>query len=217
MSGLESVAAIATGGGTLILAIATFASVRSANRAARVAERALLAGLRPVLAPARPEDPDQDVSWGDGHWTHLTGGYAGVELTAEQLYLSMPLRNVGNGIAVILGWQVSPRWDGNIDGTDPEAFRVQRRDLYVSSGDIGFWQGGIALVENPHRERDEAAFQALAEAIIARERFMIDLLYSDHEGGQRTISRFGLWPEEDSDAWRCIVARHQNLDRSDPR
>ena len=36
---------LATAGGTLVLAVATFSSVRSANRSARVAERSLLAGL----------------------------------------------------------------------------------------------------------------------------------------------------------------------------
>jgi hypothetical protein len=34
--------------GTLVLAAATFASIRSANRSARNAERALQIGLRPV-------------------------------------------------------------------------------------------------------------------------------------------------------------------------
>jgi hypothetical protein len=46
-----TISALSTAGGTLVLAGATFASVRSANRAARVAERSLLAGLRPVLVP----------------------------------------------------------------------------------------------------------------------------------------------------------------------
>ena len=36
------ISALTTGGGTLVLASATFASVRSANRASRVAERSLL-------------------------------------------------------------------------------------------------------------------------------------------------------------------------------
>jgi len=45
-----TVSALATAGGTLVLAVATFASVRSANRAARAAERSLLAGLRPLLS-----------------------------------------------------------------------------------------------------------------------------------------------------------------------
>ena len=44
-----TISALATAGGTLVLAAATFSAVRSSNRSARVAERALLAGLRPVL------------------------------------------------------------------------------------------------------------------------------------------------------------------------
>jgi hypothetical protein len=50
-----NISALATGFGTLVLAVATFAAVRSANRAARAAERSLLAGLRPLLVPSRLE------------------------------------------------------------------------------------------------------------------------------------------------------------------
>jgi hypothetical protein len=57
----NTVSSLATGGGTLVLALATFASVRSANRAARAAERSLLAGLRPLLVPSRLEDSEQKV------------------------------------------------------------------------------------------------------------------------------------------------------------
>ncbi len=52
-----TVSALATADGTLVLAVATFASLRSANRAARAAERSLLAGLRPLLMPSRLQDP----------------------------------------------------------------------------------------------------------------------------------------------------------------
>jgi hypothetical protein len=38
-----TISSLATAGGTLVLAVATFSSVRSANRSARVAERSLLA------------------------------------------------------------------------------------------------------------------------------------------------------------------------------
>jgi hypothetical protein len=44
----------------------------------------------------------------------------------------------------------------------------------------------------------------------------VDLLYSDHEGGQRAISRFGLFPGQSS-VWMFSVVRHWNLDRIDPR
>lgn len=42
-----TIASLATAGGTLILAVSAFASVRSANRAALAAERSLLVGLQP--------------------------------------------------------------------------------------------------------------------------------------------------------------------------
>jgi hypothetical protein len=48
-----SIASLATAAGTLVLAVATFAAVRSANRAARVAEQSLLVNLRPLLVPSR--------------------------------------------------------------------------------------------------------------------------------------------------------------------
>jgi hypothetical protein len=61
-----TVSALATGGGTLVLAVATFASVRSANRAARTAERSLMAGLRPLLVPSRLDDSQQKVYFAGG-------------------------------------------------------------------------------------------------------------------------------------------------------
>jgi len=45
-----TVASLATAAGTLVLAVATFAAVRSANQAARTAEHSLLANLRPLFA-----------------------------------------------------------------------------------------------------------------------------------------------------------------------
>ena len=56
----------------------------------------------------------------------------------------------------------------------------------------------------------------LRAAIDGGERLTIDLLYGDHEGGQRTISRFGMTPREDGQ-WTCGVIRHWSLDTPDPR
>ena len=44
---------------------------------------------------------------------------------------------------------------------------------------------------------------------------MVDLLYGDHEGGQRTIARFGItdWPEVEGE--RAEVLRYWNVDRDD--
>ena len=71
-----SVASLATALGTLVLAVATFASVRSANRTARAAEQSLQAGLRPLLVASRLPDDPQKVMFVDGKWVQVPGGRA---------------------------------------------------------------------------------------------------------------------------------------------
>ena len=78
MADWVTISSLATAGGTLVLAAATFASVRSANRSARVAERALQVGLRPLLTPSKLEDPLIKVLWVDGHHARIEGGRAAV-------------------------------------------------------------------------------------------------------------------------------------------
>src|SRR5436309_16086816 len=104
MAEASTIASLATAGGTLVLAAATFASVRSANRAARATERALLAGIRPVLVPSRLQDPPQKVGFQDEHWVKVEGGRAVAEVTDDVIYFAIALRNVGNGLAVLDRW-----------------------------------------------------------------------------------------------------------------
>jgi hypothetical protein len=206
-----TISSLATAGGTLVLAAATFASVKSANRAARVAERALLVNLRPLLVPTRHEDPPQKISFQEGHLVHARGGAGVAEATDDAIYLAIPLRNAGTGLAVLHGWRFypHPRFAGSETYTPIDAFVRLTRDLYVAPGDIGFWQGTF---RNPASDE----YREAREAIEARERLTVDLLYGDYEGGQRVISRFGLLPFGD-DGWMAVVARHWNVDRPDPR
>lgn len=69
-----TIASLATAGGTLVLAAVTLAAVCSSNRNARIAERSMLAGLRPLLLPSRLQDPEQKVGFGDQHWVRVPGG-----------------------------------------------------------------------------------------------------------------------------------------------
>ena len=141
-------ASLATAAGTLVLAAATFVAVRSSNRAARVTERALLAGIRPVLVPSRLEDPPEKVGFADDHWVRVPGGRAVAEATDDAIYLAMALKNVGSGLAVL------DRWDFQDDRQlrdpthrPPEEFRRLTRDIYVPAGDFGFWQGAFQRPE----------------------------------------------------------------------
>jgi hypothetical protein len=201
----------ATGAGTLVLALATFASVRSANRSARIAERSLSVGMRPVLFPSRLEDRTEKIFWNDDHHVRLPGGRVVAEIVGKNVYLAMSVRNVGNGIGVLVGWHVEPR-DQNlsIEPRDLTLFREQTRDLYVPPGDVSFWQAGL-------RDPDDEHYKIAHKAIQDREPLIIHLLYSDHEGGQRTITRFAAFPIGDDDEWLSSVSKHWFLDRPNGR
>jgi len=210
MADWTTISALSTAGGTLVLAAATFASVRSAHRAARATERALLAGIRPVLVPSRMQDPPEKVGFVDDHWVKVEGGRAVVEVTEESIYVAIALRNVGSGLAVLDRWDLFPeRALAEHPHREPQAFRRLTRDLYVPAGDLGFWQGAL-------RDQADPLFDAARDAIDGRRPITVDLLYGDHDGGQRTISRFALMPRDDGQ-WITAVSRHWYLDRADPR
>lgn len=225
MADIATIAEIGTAAGTLFLGVATFSATRSANRSARIAERSLLLGLRPVLIQARPEDPDQDIIYGDGRSVRVKSGDGLVEVENGVVYLAIPLRNVGAGLAVLQRYDIltrSPlaesefrRQHGLHDRSERrygplEEFRSQQRDLYIAPADIGYWQAALRDESDELRQQVEAVVGGAPEPI------SVDLLYGDHEGGQHAISRFNLVPREDG-SWSCTVVFHWTLDAADPR
>jgi hypothetical protein len=221
MADWVTISSLATAGGTLALAGATYASVRSSNRSARLAELALQEQRRPVLMHSNDDDRAQFVSFGGGHQMSLAGGSAAVEIEADAVYLAASLRNVGEGIAVLQGWRSDGvataeggpqgRWrESMVRGKAPssEEFRPLMRDQYVPSGDLGFWQAAL-------RDPADPIFALIAAAVDEERPLSLDLLYTDQVGGQRTISRFGLVPGEDG--WRAAIVRHWYLDADAPR
>jgi hypothetical protein len=207
----STISSLVTGAGTLVLAIATFAAVRSSNRSARIAEIALQEQRRPVLAPSRLEDPLQKIMFVDGRWISAAGGRAAAEHADGSVYLGISLRNVGTGIGVCQAWTVRPGIGNSQtlpEHLPVEQFRGQTRDLYIPAGDIGMWQGALRNPDDPLRA-------AAAEAIDERGPLTVELLYSDQVGLQRTITRFTLVPS--GDAWYASVTRHWYLDWVGPR
>lgn len=79
MADWVTISSLATAGGTLVLAVATFSSVKSSNRSARIAEQSLLTGLRPVLTPSREQDPLERIRFGDRHLLTVPGHGAAVQ------------------------------------------------------------------------------------------------------------------------------------------
>jgi hypothetical protein len=207
-----TISSLVTGAGTLVLAVATFAAVRSSNRSARIAEAALQEQRRPLLAPSRFQDPVQKLMFVERYWVSAAGGRAVADHVNGNVYLAISLRNVGSGMAVCQSWAVSPGFSSSREVPTPSAqdqFHLQTRDLYIPAGDIGMWQGALRHPDDPVRA-------ATAEAIDAREPITIELLYSDQVGQQRTITRFGLSPAADG-SWIASTSRHWYLDWEGPR
>jgi hypothetical protein len=210
MADWATISSMATAGGTLVLAIATFGSIRSANRSARVAELSLMAGLRPVLIPSREEDPSERIRFGDGVVLTVPGHGAALEVQDDRLYLAIALRNGGAGLAVIHGWRVEVDEANSHRRPDLDSFRRNTRDLYIPAGETGFWQGAV-------RERSDPQYDDLRAAAESRSRVLVDILYGDHEGGQRTIARFTISELPQVEGERSEALRYWNVDRDDPR
>jgi hypothetical protein len=184
---------------------------------ARIAERALLASQRPVLAPSGPGDPDGQAQFADGQVFALPAGRPLVERAAGIIYLAVPLSNVGAGIAVLRAYHLQAESADHV-ARDPKgvarhrrgdtppgiaSFAPQQRDLIISTGRVGFWQAAL-------RDPGTPLFAATAEALDTAGRITVDILYGDHEGGQPTITRLVLLPD-DARVWRCDATRYWNL------
>jgi hypothetical protein len=210
-----TISSLATAGGTLVLAVATFQAVRSSNRSARIAEIALQEQRRPLLAQSRNDDATERIMFGDQHWVTVDGSGGAAEYLDGVVYLVMSLRNIGAGIGVCQAWHVQAGLQRRINEHSPEdQFRLQGRDLYIPAGDVGLWQGAI-------RDADDPQHAEIADTISRNEPVSIELLYSDQVGEQRTISRYNLipFPNEDGDGvtWAVNATRHWYLDRAGPR
>jgi len=220
MADTATIASLATAGGTLILAVATFASTRSANRSARIAERALDLNLRPVLIPAHEWDAAERVTFFD-EIVQLRGGFATVEQRGGNLYFATQLRNVGAGIGVLTSWrvEVGPETPDSTRSSVPEreslalltappdldSFVQQQRSLYVPAGDVGYWQGAIRECDT-----DRGDGEALRRAIESGSRITLYIRYADQDGGHDTVTRYMLTTDENGD-WLFGIARHWSL------
>jgi len=163
-----TISSLATAGGTLLLAVATFSSVRSANRAARVAEDSLLAGTQPLLMPSRSDDPPLKVGFADNHFVTTPSGGGTAEVTDDAIYLTMSVRNVGSGIAVLHGWRIE--FEREMDRVARlarpalEDFRRLSRDLYIAAGEVAFWQGAFRPPSEPDSPSSETGSRSQNES-----------------------------------------------------
>lgn len=219
MTAWSTLADIGTAAGTLVLAASTFVAVRAAARSTRIAERALLAGLRPVLVPDERSDELQSVQFADGRVFPVGCGHPLVHEDSGIIYLAIPLSNVGTGLAILRGYRLQgepasdlaqdPRGVAQHRRGDPSpvpgTFSPQQRDLLISASRAGFWQAAL-------RDPLTPLYKEIALAAETGGRITVDVLYGDHEGGQPSVTRFVLLPEAGS--WRCDATRYWSLQPS---
>ena len=93
------------------------------------------------------------------------------------------------------------RRPGAVPATGPRSLHRGRRRRVLAGSDPG--------------SRRTPEYAPLLDAVSSRRMFLVELLYSDHEGGQRAVGMFTISPLGESD-WLCSMVRHWNLDRQDP-
>ena len=216
MADAATISSLATAGGTLVLAVATFAAVRSSNRSARLAEIALQEQRRPLLVQSRLDDPRQKIMFGDQHWVSVEGSHGMVEHVDGNVYLVMSLRNAGAGIGVCQGWSVRPGLQRAVAEHVPEEqFRAQMRDLYISGGDVGLWQGARCATRTSQAMRRSPTLCADAS------RLRWSSCTQTRWAASGRSARFSLIPfareEDDQVSWIVSGTRHWYLDRVGPR
>ena len=158
----------------------------------------------------------QKVRWMDDHWARFDGGRGTAELVDGSVYLAISIRNVGSGLAVPFGW-AAIQGVGDHPGPTRRAGGFPAPNARPLRGPVRFRVlAGRHPKRRPARRPD---YHWLSRTIASHDAFTIELLYGDHDGGQRTISRFGMipWTRGEEVHWYPSAARHWYLDRPDPR
>jgi hypothetical protein len=127
-----------------------------------------------------------------GH--HLLAGHRGGTLVLA----------AATSASVIGAWQpfAGLRTGDGLD--DADGFRQQNHSLWVPVGDVVFRRGSL-------RDETEDSRRIITEADGAGA-LGGDLLYRDHEGGQRTVSRFTVVPDADGGRWWASTSRPVGFD-----
>ena len=105
----------------------------------------------------------QKIMFLEGHWIKAGGGRAVAEHIDGSVFLGISLRNVGSGIAVCQGWAIKAEQGSPASfptHAPEEEFHSQSRDLYISAGDIGMWQGAMRNPDDPLRKEVAQAIDA---------------------------------------------------------
>jgi hypothetical protein len=207
-----TISALATAAGTLVLALATFASVRSANRAARVAERRMLESLRPMLTASRLQDPPEKIRVVDGRWSRFRVAAVLYSTRTDRLPDDGAAKR-GRGLAVLHGWQCASGYGPARTSTRSPTRCAGWPETFSRPGRHRVLAGALCNPSQPISGEVVRAVEECADGPI------IDLQYGDDEGGSACDQPFALTPHESEDGatrWLASMSRHWNLDPCKP-
>ena len=185
MADTSTIASLATAGGTLVLAMATFSSTRSANRSAAHHRAGAQGGAAPGAV--------QRSSAGSAAEGRIRATITGSCCATGSRPCRSPRRTCISRSRCAMS---PPGWPCCTAGTfGPSGWRrTPRRPRSRSfAGSRATCMCPPATSASGRRRYAIPAmplYEPLREAIAARSAICVDILYGDHEGGQRTITRF---------------------------
>jgi hypothetical protein len=170
----------------------------------RLAQLTLNAQIRPVLVdlPPRTHDPATErveMILYPGRESQGRPGMLEVAVHKDGAMVSLPLRNAGNGLAMIRGISLEVG-----EATPPPSVAIQPAN--VPPGE----QARMNFLAAP----DDPAFQPMKKALAPGGNFDVVVAYSDLAGQQMTLSRFSIYDSDNG--WVVRQVHLQEPDAAQP-
>lgn len=188
------------------LVTATIALAVATVTVALLSARQIKHNLLPIMVPARPDGRKRVARFTLEKHVTIRNADTYAEFDGDGVCLAVCLRNIGSGVAVLKGFDASPN-----DSAEPASYDVPSLSrfasalhaLYLGPGDAAY----LAIFTSLDSSRTDA-YEVVQETVPNGASLLLDLVYTDHSGGQLTISRLELEWATDVDRYVAKVARY---------
>lgn len=181
---------------TVGLEVGTFALVLLAAVAAFLTWRQMKRAYLPIVIPARRVEAPMEVTFKGGIEVELKAAQTYSSFDTKCVYLAFCLHNIGSGVAVVRAVDATP-----LEPDDPPLLDMPALPglatvgghLFLGSNEVGYLR--LRAFRNVSTEPD--GFEVLAEAVVGKNDFALDLVYTDIKGAQLTVTRIQFYWTED--------------------
>jgi hypothetical protein len=190
---------------TAALALATLLVAVPAAWSALISAQETKRDLLPVIIPAKAHGIKWIVRFTPHKHVVLENFDSYTDEDDQYVYFAVALRNIGAGIAVVLGTDASPKAD--LDDLVPKhvaplsGMRRMARNMYLAKSDAAylvFWTTSAS----------SGIYKVIYDAVPKRQDIVLDLIYSDQDGRQMTVSRFELSWAMDVNRYVAKIVKH---------